>query len=131
MHKTIEPKTHGIIDYLAVALLLLAPTLFNFSGVAASLSYIIGIAYFAVSVLTKYPLSLAKVIPFKTHGIIELSAGVFMIIAPFLFGFTEQRNAMWYFIISGIGIGIFYALSDYRSLPATNEPMLGRRRSTV
>lgn len=130
MHKTIEPKTHGVIDYLAAALLLLGPMLFNFAGVAASLCYILGIAVFALSILTRYPLGLAKVIPFKIHGYVELAAGIFLILAPFLFGFTERSNAMWFFLIVGAGLAVFYALSDYRWMPA-HEPLVQQRRRTV
>ena len=40
--KFLTPRMHGFLDYAAVALLLFAPTLFNFGGWAASICYVLG-----------------------------------------------------------------------------------------
>ncbi len=41
--KFLNPRVHGYVDYVAVALLALAPTLFAFGGVAAAICYLAAI----------------------------------------------------------------------------------------
>lgn len=41
-----------------------------------------------LTVSTDFPLGVSKWIPFKIHGAIELVAGVLLIVAPWVFGFS-------------------------------------------
>lgn len=131
MHRTVEPTPHGVLDYALVLLLLVAPALFGFAGVAASLCYTFALVHFAMSALTKYPLGLAKVIPFPLHGSIELAAGIFFLLAPFLFGFSDRRAPTLFFIALGIGVGVLYALTNYHLASSPSAPPAHRKRRAV
>lgn len=50
-----------------------------------------------------------KIISTRTHGILDYTVGVLLIIAPWLFQFANEGAAMWIPIILGIGI-IFYSM---------------------
>ena len=129
MHRVINPRIHGIIDYVIVAVLALAPSVFGFGGIAAALCYIIAVAQLGMSLLTAYPLGAAKVIPFPVHGGIELGAGVLAIVAPWLFRFSNVPAARNFFLVVGIAVAVVWGLTNYKAaeLPAGMHPMFRRR----
>lgn len=117
--KFLSPRVHGYLDYLVVALFLVAPTIFGFTGVAAALCYIIAIFQGLMSLLTAYPLGVAKVIPFTVHGAIEAVAAVFLFVSPWLFNFsyiTVERN---YYIATGVALAVVWLFTDYRAAQTT------------
>ncbi len=120
MKALLSPRVHGYVDYLAVGLLALAPTLFNFSGVAAGLCYALAVVQLGMSLLTAYPLGVAKLLPFTIHGTIEVVTSVFLVVAPFLFGFSDVDSARNFFIVGGIGLFLVWAVTNYK---AAERPM--------
>ncbi len=124
MKGPLSPKVHGYLDLGAIALLFLAPTLFDFGGVAAGILYFVAVAYIGLVLLTAYPLGLAKVIPFTTHGWIEAALSLFFLFAPFLFGFSDVPRARNFFLIAGVGlIGVFL----FTNYAAAERPHRGVR----
>jgi VIT1/CCC1 family predicted Fe2+/Mn2+ transporter len=115
MHRLLSPKIHGYIDYVAVALLALAPSLFGFGGVAAALCYILAVVQLGMSLLTAYPLGVARLIPFTIHGTIEAITSVFLVIAPFLFGFSRVDAARNFFIVGGIALFAVWFVTNYQA----------------
>lgn len=89
--KVIDTRTHGIIDYLTGALLIVAPYLFGFAngGVAQWLPMILGAMIIVMSLITDYELSVAKVIPLGVHLGVDVAGGVLLAISPWLFGFAD------------------------------------------
>lgn len=87
----ISTRTHGIIDYLTGMLLILAPYLFGFStgGIEQWLPQIIGVAIIGMSLITRYELSAAKIIPLGVHLGTDVVAGALLAVSPWLFGFSE------------------------------------------
>ena len=87
----IDTKTHGIIDYATGALLIVAPYLFDFAtgGIEQWLPQLIGVAIIVMSLLTRYELSVAKVIPLKAHLGIDMASGALLAVSPWLFGFAD------------------------------------------
>ena len=87
----IDTRTHGIIDYVTGALLIVAPYLFGFAtgGPAQWLPQLIGAAIIVMSLLTRYELSVAKLIPLKAHLSVDAATGVLLAASPWLFGFAE------------------------------------------
>lgn len=124
--RILSARAHGYIDYAVVALLLLAPSLFAFGGVAATICYVAAIAHLALSLLTRYPLGIAKVVPFPVHGAIELAVGIALVAMPWLFNFHFVENARNFFVIAGISVGVVWLLTNYQSVPTTTG--IGPRR---
>jgi hypothetical protein len=131
MKAPLSPRIHGYIDYLAVALLVLAPTLFNFSGVAAGLCYGLAVVQLGMSLLTAYPLGAAKLIPFTVHGTIELITSIALIAAPFLFGFSGIAAARNFFIIGGVVLFLVWLTTNYKAAerPVAGAGVVARRRT--
>ncbi|TFL16246.1 SPW repeat domain-containing protein [Jannaschia formosa] len=87
----IDTRTHGVIDYGTGLLLIVAPYLFGFAtgGVEQWLPQVIGVAIILMSLLTRYELSISKMIPLKVHLGIDIAAGILLAVSPWLFGFAD------------------------------------------
>jgi len=120
--KLVDPRIHGIIDYVMATALLLAPTIFAFSGRAATTAYAFGIFHIGTSLLTRYPLSLLNSIPFHLHGTIEKLMAVAVLVAPWLLGFSNQAAARNFFLGAGIALFAVIALTDYKGRRALKGP---------
>jgi hypothetical protein len=126
--KILSPRVHGFIDYAIVALLVLAPTLFAFGGIAATICYVVAAFHLVMSLLTAYPLGVAKLIPFPVHGGIELAAGIALIVMPWIVGFSAVDNARNFFVIAGIATAAVWLTTNYSVARATIEEPVGTRR---
>lgn len=89
MKKPISPEAHGAIDYGFLAMNLSAPTLFGLTGAARTLPYLFGGVQGILNALTDQPLAVKRLVPFRTHGTIELASGPLFVALPWL---TEPRK---------------------------------------
>lgn len=99
----ISTRTHGMLDYLAGALLIVAPWVFGFADAgpwAVWLPVVLGIGLIAVSLMTRYELSVAKLIPMPVHLTLDGGLGIILIASPWLFGFAE--TIWWPHVVVGI-----------------------------
>ena len=92
--KIISDQMHGALDYLTVIIFALAPNLIGLTGIAAVVSYALAIIHLSMTVATKMPLGVFKIIPIKLHAIVELIVGPVLVVgglaAPTLS--TESSN---------------------------------------
>ena len=88
----IPTRVHGIIDYIVGLLLIAAPFLFGFAdGTAAQwVPNMLGLSALVYSLLTKYELSAAKIIPMPVHLGLDVASGLLLAASPWLFGFSER-----------------------------------------
>lgn len=117
--KFINPKMHGVLDFVYIALLAAAPSLFNFTGLPATICYIFACAVLGLVLLTRYQYGLIKVIPFPVHGMVELVASIAFIAMPWLLGFTEIESARNFFVAAGALLFGVYLCTDYRAAERT------------
>jgi hypothetical protein len=113
--KVLDPRTHGYLDYAAVLLLALAPTLFGFVGTPAFICYVLAVVQLGMSLVTAYPLSIAKLLPFTIHGGVELATSIFLVVAPWLFDFAQVADARNFFVVAGVGLLLVYLLTNYKA----------------
>jgi hypothetical protein len=88
----IPTRVHGIIDYLTGVVLLAAPFIFGFAdGTAAQwLPMLLGAMTIVMSLLTRYELSIAKLIPLPVHLGVDIASGLLLAVSPWLFGFADR-----------------------------------------
>ena len=88
----ISTRTHGVIDYLMGALLVVAPYLLGFAdGTAAQwVPQAVGAALVGASLLTDYELGVVRVIPMPVHLGLDVAAGLLLAVSPWLFGFAGR-----------------------------------------
>ena len=94
---------HGVIEYLAAALLIAAPFLFSFDDdTATAVSIVVGVLVLVVTASTALPTGLIKSIPVQAHAVIDFLLAAVLIASPFLFGFSDDGTATAFFIILGV-----------------------------
>lgn len=99
--RIISTKLHGVLDYLTVATLLALPPLLNWETSLQRL--LIGAAIFVLlySLVTRYELSLAKVLPMTGHLGLDVLSGLLLLAAPFLLGTAADIARP---VLMGIGL---------------------------
>ena len=98
----IPTRTHGVIDYLMGALLIVAPYLLGFAdGTAAQwVPQAVGAALVGASLLTDYELGVVRVIPMPVHLGIDIASGALLAASPWLFGFSDR--VFWPHLVVGV-----------------------------
>jgi len=111
--KFLNSKLHGLGDYAAAVVLIIAPFILGIgeqSMIAQWASIIGGVGLIVYSLLTDYAFSAVKVIPFKTHLILDLIAGVAFVALPFILGLDGIVRL--YLIVMGVGVILVVAVSQ-------------------
>lgn len=94
---------HGIIEYVAGALFVLAPFIFGFDeNAATALSIIVGVVILLIALATEYPAGVVRSLPLPAHIVLDYVLGVFLIASPFLFGFDDDTGPFAFFVIVGV-----------------------------
>jgi hypothetical protein len=96
---------HAIADYAVGALLIVAALAVGGSGVAVATGVVVGAVVLAVSMLTKYPLGVKKVLPFTLHSAGDYLAAALLFIAPFALSFNNTDSGLTALYI-GVGIAV-------------------------
>jgi hypothetical protein len=98
-----SPFLHGVAEYLAAAVFIVAPFLLDFdSNAATALSIVVGVGVLVVTASSQLPTGLAKVVPVLLHAIVDFGLAALLIASPFLFGFSDEATPTAFFIILGV-----------------------------
>lgn len=118
----IPTRVHGYIDYAYAVVLILAPFVLGFAegGAAQWVPTILGIAVFGMALITDYEVSVARIMPMPLHLGLDIVAGLFLALSPWLFGFSGL--IWWPHVIFGLVAMVVPALTSRQSNPT-------RRRS--
>jgi hypothetical protein len=121
LHKgPISRAVHGLLEYLAGALLVASPFLFGFdTGKAKAVAVVMGVAVIALAAATAGPPGLIDQIALPTHAVLDYVVAAILIASPFLFGFTADSAPTALLIV----LGVVYLLISIatRYLPARTE----------
>ena len=113
MQHPISPRAHGVLDYATSAVTAAAPRLLDFPRPAAALCYALAGGYTALSLVTDYPVSARRLVPFKAHGATEGAIGAALPALPWLLGFAGHRAARNFcFALAGV-TAVVAALTDW------------------
>lgn len=94
---------HGVIEYAAGVLFIVAPFLFGFeSGAADAVSIVVGLAIITITASSDLPTGLTKQIPIPIHLVLDYLTAVVLIASPFIFGFSDETAPTAFFIILGV-----------------------------
>jgi hypothetical protein len=105
--KHINSRTHGALDYIVGAALIVAPYLFGFADdePARNAAWIVGGGSLLYSLFTAYELSIAKIIPYRVHLGLDLVAGLFLAASPWLMNFADRVFAP-HLVVGLLEIGV-------------------------
>ena len=113
--KPIKPRAHGVIDYGFLAMNLAAPSLLGLKGAAKKLCYLFGGVQGGLNAMTDQPLALKRLVPFRTHGTVELLSGPAFVALPWLTGALRDPRARNYFLVLGAILATVYNLTDWNA----------------
>ena len=116
--KFLNSKLHGLGDYAAAAVLIVAPFFLGLkeqSVIAHWASIAAGVGLIVYSLLTDYTFSIAKIIPYKTHLVLDSVAGLVLI--ALAFALKLEGIAQIYMIVMGAGVLLVVAVSQTEGTP--------------
>lgn len=122
--KIFSSKVHGYVDYTLGAFLLVAPYLLDFSDVrvAAVSAQVVGVVLLVQSLMTNYELGIFKVIPFKTHLMLDVGVSLVLAATPFIFGFYDFPENVWMaHVVAGLGYLVFTLLTTSQVVPDIDQ----------
>ncbi|MBW3548275.1 MAG: hypothetical protein KY452_09115 [Actinobacteria bacterium] len=94
---------HGVAEYMAGVLLVVAPFLFAFrADTATVLSVAAGVVVLVVAATTRGPTGLVKHLPISAHVALDYVLAVFLVASPYLFGFSDETAPTTLFLALGV-----------------------------
>jgi hypothetical protein len=94
---------HGLIEYVAAAVLIAAPFVLSFdAGAAIAASLIAGVLVLIVAASTDGPTSLVDQIPVAVHVTLDWLLALALIAIPFVAGFSDETNPTVFFLALGV-----------------------------
>ena len=128
--RMIPTTVHAVADYATGALLVVAPWIFAFSDestAATWISVLAGIAVLGMSAMTNYEGGfVAHAVTMRAHLIADAVMGVFLVAAPWVFGFADQGVNAW---LPFLAIGLFELLAAATTNPYSADPSLRGREA--
>ena len=114
-NKPITPRQHTISDYSNGAMVGAAPQLFGLTGTTARLAIAYALIETAVNLLSDTPLGVKRVIPFRTHRVIDKWTGLaFLAAALATDGLRNRRNRRFVIGQAILGTAV-YNLTDWNA----------------
>ncbi len=114
--KVITPSIHAYLDYLTVAIFVVAPPVLGLTGLAELIAYALALVHLALTLVTDSELSVIRAIALPLHGWVERIVGPVLVVLPFVLGF--QGTARIFYVAIGLVIIAVGLLTDYRKRAA-------------
>ena len=109
---------HGIADYAVGIGLIVVALAVGGSGAAVATGVVVGAVVLVVSMLTRYPLGIAKVLPFTIHSAGDYLAAALLLVAPFALGFTDTDGGLAaFYVVAGIAVAAVSLITNYQYNP--------------
>lgn len=103
---------HAYLDYPVAIALIAMPFILGLGAshpLALVISPIVGVAAFALTVLTDHHLGIIRVLPYTFHLAVDFIVGILFLALPFVFGFTGLDAA--YYWLNGAAVVAVITLS--------------------
>ena len=109
---------HAIADYAVGALLIIVAIAVGGSAGAVATGIVVGATVLAVSMLTKYPLGVVKVLPFTVHSAGDYLAAALLLFSPFVLSFNNSDTGLTaVYIVAGIAVLAVSLITNYQYSP--------------
>lgn len=109
---------HAIADYAVAVTLILVAVAVGGTAKAVGAGVVLGAVVLAVSMLTRYPLGVVKVLPFKVHSAGDYLAAVLLVVAPFALGFNHTDAGLSvFYVVAGIAVLAVSLITNYQYSP--------------
>jgi hypothetical protein len=106
---------HAVADYAVGGALIVIALLVGGSAAAVATGVVVGATVLAVSVCTKYPLGLFKVLPFTVHSAGDYLAAALLLGAPFALNFRSSDTGLTaLYLVAGAAVVLVSLLTNYQ-----------------
>ena len=110
---------HAIADYAVGGLLIAVALIVGGSAGAIATGVVVGAVVLAVSMLTRYPLGVVKVVPFTVHSAGDYLASALLLIAPFALRFNSSDTGLSvFYVAAGVAVLAVSLITNYQYGPA-------------
>lgn len=120
---------HAVADYAVGALLIIVAVAVGGSAGAVGTGVVVGATVLAVSMLTRYPLGVVKVLPFTVHSAGDYLAAALLLGAPWALNFSSGDGGLSaFYVAAGIAVLAVSLVTNYQYSPrrswaqGTTEP---------
>ena len=123
---------HAIADYAVGAGLIVIALAVGGSGKAVAAGVVVGATVLVVSVLTKYPLGVFKVLPFTVHSAGDYLAAALLLLSPFVLNFNNSDTGLTaVYIVAGIAVLAVSLITNYQYSDKREWSGTGSRRRLI
>ena len=120
---------HAVADYaVGILLIVVALAADGSTGVTAT-GVVVGAVVLLVSVLTRYPLGIVKVLPFTVHAAGDYLAAALLIVAPFVLNFADAESGLAvFYVVMGVAVLAVSLITNYQYSPKRERDGMGVAR---
>jgi len=109
---------HAIADYAVGALLIIVAIAVGGSAGAVGTGIVVGATVLGVSMLTKYPLGVYKVLPFTIHSAGDYLAAALLLGAPWVLNFNDGDTGLTvFYAVAGAAVLAVSLITNYQYSP--------------
>jgi hypothetical protein len=106
---------HGAADYAVGGLLIIVALAVGGSAGAVATGVVVGAVVLLVSMLTRYPLGVLKVLPFTVHSAGDYLAAALLIVAPFALDFWSGDTGLSiFYLVGGVAVLAVSLITNYQ-----------------
>ena len=109
---------HAIADYaVGITLIVVAVAVGGSTGAVAT-GIVVGATVLVVSMLTKYPLGVRKVLPFTVHSAGDYLAAALLLVAPWVLNFADGDSGLTaFYVVAGLAVLGVSLITNYQYSP--------------
>jgi hypothetical protein len=123
---------HAIADYAVGVTLIVVAIAVGGTGIAIATGVVVGAVVLVVSMLTKYPLGVAKVLPFTVHSAGDYLAAALLVIAPFALRYTDTDGGLGaFYVVAGLAVLAVSLVTNYQYSPKREWAPVGATPQAV
>jgi hypothetical protein len=109
---------HAIADYAVGALLIIVPIAAGGSDKAVASGIVVGAVVLLVSMATRYPLGVFKILPFTVHSAGDYLAALLLVVAPFALSFDGSDSGLSvFYVAAGLAVLAVSLVTNYQYSP--------------
>jgi hypothetical protein len=116
--RLLPASLHAVADYAVGALLIIVAIAVGGSAGAVGTGIVVGATVLVVSMFTKYPLGVVKVLPFTVHSAGDYLAAALLLSSPFALHFADGDGGLAaFYVVAGIAVLAVSLITNYQYSP--------------
>ena len=106
---------HAVADYAVGLGLIIIAIAVGGSGKAVAAGVVVGATVLIVSMFTRYPLGVAKVLPFTVHSAGDYLAAALLLLSPWVLNFDDTDGGLTaVYVVAGIAVLAVSLVTNYQ-----------------